>query len=110
MLTTALRLVLLSFALVAFAGAGASLAVIRFRRISEGDVDWGMTGVTLLLVCFGGLCTALGAGWAGVPAFGGVVAWVSYVFMARHIGLFEVDAGASAGPLLPTEEHRSSKQ
>lgn len=109
MVSLTLRLVLLSFAVIAFAGAGASLAVIRMRRVTDGDLDWGMAGVATLLVCFAALCTALGAGWAGVPALGGVAVWASYVFMAQHVGLFSVDAGQVETFVVHPEEHRSTQ-
>ncbi|MGH7476187.1 MAG: hypothetical protein ACRELD_07850 [Longimicrobiales bacterium] len=107
-MVTSLRLVLLGFALVAFAGAGSALAVIRFRRLSEGETDWGMAGVAMLLVTFAGLCTALGAGWIGLLAFGGVALWVSYLFMAQHIGLFRIEADAEVPDILHAEEPHSS--
>ncbi len=109
MMTLALRVVLLAFAIVAYAGSGSSLAVIRHRHLADGDVDWGMVGVATLLLTFGALCTALGVGWSGVLAFGGVALGASYVFMAQHIGLFRVDAGAAGARPDPVREPRQHR-
>ena len=109
MMTAALRLLLLGFALVAFGGGGASLAVVRSRRLSDGELDLGMVGVALLLISFGSLCTALGAGWSGVLAFGGAAIGGSYAFMAQHIGLFAVEVGDAPSSLVVTEEPRQPK-
>ncbi len=109
MITNALRFVLLSFALVAYAGAGASAAVIRQRWLADGETDWGLAGVASLLFTFAALCTALGAGWSGVLAFGGVALFTAYVSMARHIGLFEVEAGSADALAQPAEEPRQPK-
>lgn len=89
---TGLRVVLLVFALVGFAGAGASLAVSRYRQWTDGERDMGMLGVAAMLLVFGILCTAVAAGFAGVVAFGGVASWASYIMMAQHLGVFRVEA------------------
>ncbi|HEX6940925.1 MAG TPA: hypothetical protein VF158_16020 [Longimicrobiales bacterium] len=86
-----LQLVLLLFAVVGFGGAGASLAVARHRRLADGERDLGMLAVAAMLFVFGALCTVVGVGLAGVFAFGGVVVWASYVFMAQHMGLFRIE-------------------
>lgn len=99
-----LRLVLLVFATVGFAGAGASLAVSRFRLLNEGERDLGMLGVAAMLGIFGALCTSVGVGLIGVPAFGGVVMWAAYVFMAQHLGMFRVDVERFPPEEAPTEE------
>lgn len=110
MITLALRLVLMSFAVVAYAGTGSSLAVIRHRYLVEGEADWGMAGVALLLLTFAALCTALAVGWTGVLAFGGIVLLASYVFMAQHIGLFSVDVHPERPePTTPAREPRQPK-
>jgi hypothetical protein len=87
-----LQIVLLLFAVVGYGGAGASLAVARHRQVSEGERDFGMIAVAGMLLIFGALCTAVGVGLVGVFAFGGVVVWASYVFMAQHMGLFRIEA------------------
>lgn len=91
-MTTGLRFILLVFALVGFAGTGASLAIARQRQLSDGERDLGMVGVAAMLFVFGALCTSVGAGLSGVFAFGGVVLWASYVMTAERIGMFRVNA------------------
>lgn len=100
-MTIGLQLILLVFAFVAFGGAGASFAVARFRRFSEGERDLGMAGVAVMLLLFGALCTIVGVGLSGVLAFGSVVLLTGYVLMAQHIGLFRIE---SARPPRPEEE------
>lgn len=104
-MTYGLQLVLLIFATLGYAGAGASLAVSRQRRLAEGERDLGMLGVTAMLLLFATLCTVVSVGVAGVLAFGGVVLWVSYIFMAQRIGLFRIEAG---GP--PSTEEETSEE
>jgi len=106
MITLGLRLVLLLFALVGFGGAGASLAVARYRYMAEGERDLGMLGVAAMLLTFGALCTTVGVGWMGVPAFGGVVLWVSYVLMAGHLDLFRIETHPSERSTSEAEESR----
>jgi hypothetical protein len=100
----ALRLVLLVFAAVGFAGAGAALAITRQRFVSQRDHDLGMLAVAALLLIFGGLCTAVGGGYVGILAFGGVIVWTSYVATAQRVGLFHVHSGRLEEPAI--EEHR----
>jgi hypothetical protein len=104
-MTQGLRFVLLIFALVGFAGAGASLAVARYRKLADGERDLGMMGVAVMLFIFGALCTLIGAGFAGVFAFGGVVVWASYLFMAQRLGIFRIEAG---GP--PSAEEEATEE
>jgi threonine/homoserine efflux transporter RhtA len=91
MMTAGLQMVLLGFAMVGFAGTGASLAVAQGRRRLDGDRDAGMLGVAAMLFVFGSLCTVAGSGVLGVLAFGGVVLWVGYVVTAQRVGLFEIE-------------------
>ena len=100
-MTAGLQLILLAFALVAYGGAGASFAVARFRRFSEGERDLGMIGVAVMLFLFGALCTIVGVGLSGVLAFGGVILLTGYVLMAQHMGLFRIE---STPPPRPEEE------
>lgn len=93
MMTAGLQVVLLMFALVGFAGAGASLAVARKRQMSEGSYDAGMAGVAAMLLVFGALCTAVGSGLVGVLAFGGVTTWAGYVVTAQRVGVFRIETG-----------------
>ena len=90
-MTTGLRFILLMLALVGFAGTGSSLAIARHRFLSDGERDLGMLGVATMLFIFGSLCTAVGAGFSGIFAFGGVALWAAYVITAQRIGLFSVN-------------------
>ncbi|MBI4410825.1 MAG: hypothetical protein HY561_14035 [Gemmatimonadetes bacterium] len=92
-MTEGLRLVLLVFAVVGYGGAGASLAVCRYRDLAEGERDWGMFGVAGMLGVFGSLCTVVAAGILGLAAFGAVMLWAGYVLMAQHMGTFRIEAG-----------------
>jgi threonine/homoserine efflux transporter RhtA len=93
MMTAGLHLVLLMFALIGFAGAGASLAVARTRQVADGEHDTGMLGVAGMLFVFGTLCTVVGSGLVGVFAFGGVTLWAGYVVTAQRVGLFHIETG-----------------
>lgn len=92
-MTAGLHLVLLLFALIGFAGAGAALAVARSRQLADGEYDTGMLGVAGMLLGFGTLCTAVGSGLLGVLAFGGVLLWAGYVMTAQRVGLFRIETG-----------------
>ncbi|MFW6079756.1 MAG: hypothetical protein ACODAE_09050 [Gemmatimonadota bacterium] len=107
-MTVGLQIILLLFAVVGFGGTGASLAVARYRRLADGERDLGMWCVAAMLFLFGALCTGVGVGLSGILAFGGVVILVSYMFMARQMGMFEVDSGGDSPPTEtePTEESR----
>ncbi|MGQ0562625.1 MAG: hypothetical protein ACT443_12215, partial [Gemmatimonadota bacterium] len=83
----------LVFAAIAFAGAGVAHAVARARELAEGDLDIGMRAVCLLLIGFGGICTFVAVGFAGVLAFGSVIAWASYVVAAQRVGVFQLYSG-----------------
>lgn len=91
-MTQGLQLVLLALALFGYAGAGTSLAVARYRRLSDGERDLGMVGVAVMLLLFAALCTVVAVGLTGILAFGGVILWTGYIFMAQHLGLFRVEA------------------
>jgi len=93
MMTAGLHVVLLVFAVIGFAGAGASLAVARGRYVNDGEHDAGMLGVALMLFVFGALCTMVGSGLLGVVAFGGVMLWLGYVVAAQRVGLFHIETG-----------------
>jgi len=107
-MNTGLRIVLLTFALVGYVGAGAALAAARYRRVSEGERDVGMFGVALMLFCFGALCTAVGVGAGGILAVGLVFVWASYMVMAQHLGMFRVEVfrPAEYEPREPEESRR----
>jgi hypothetical protein len=87
-----LRIVLLVFALVGYAGAGASLAVARFRYLTDGERDAGLLGIAVMLFAFGALCTMAGSGLWGVLAFGGVAVGAAYLLTGQHIGMFRIEA------------------
>lgn len=90
-MTSGLRIVLVCFAVIGFTGAGASLAVARQRYVTDRESDLGMLAVSVMLLVFAALCTAVAAGTSGVLAFGGVVLWASYVVTAQRVGLFRVE-------------------
>ena len=83
-------LTLMLFASAGFAAAGLAFAVARARELAEAETDFGMRAVSLLLLAFGAVCTIVAVGLTGVFAFGGVIAWASYVFSAQRIGVFEI--------------------
>jgi hypothetical protein len=103
-----LEIVLLLFALVGYAGTGASLAVARYRSLDDGHMDFGMFGVALMLLTFGVICTTVAVGGHGILAVGGVAVWASYVTMARQIGLFSIEVGAPPEPSpMPPSQSRT---
>jgi hypothetical protein len=93
MIHTGLSLMLLLFALIGFAGAGAALAVARQRYVADLERDAGMLGVAAMLLAFAVLCAMVASGFMGVIAFGGVSTWVSYAVTAQRIGLFQIETG-----------------
>ncbi|HSH46633.1 MAG TPA: hypothetical protein VK966_12385 [Longimicrobiales bacterium] len=102
-----MRLILLLFALVGFAGAGAALAMARYRWNTEAERDLGLMGVTAMFLLFGTLCTLAASGLAGVLAFGGVVVGGSYLIMAQRIGLFSIEVRTAPPAERETTEHRT---
>ena len=95
---------LLIFAGVAFAGAGAALAIMRQRVAEQGERDIGLALVVTMLVLVGALCAILSAGFAAIFGFGGIVMWVAYVMTANRIGMFRVEVGATQTSW-PEEQH-----
>jgi hypothetical protein len=106
-MTVGLRVVLMLFAVVGFAGAGAALAVARQRLVTEEEHDLGMLAVSGMLFVFGALCTTVATGPLGIAAFGGVAVWTSYVATAQRVGLFAIQAGRLEEPAIE-EHHRRS--
>lgn len=101
------RLLLLLFALVGFAGAGSALAMARHRGRAAGERDIGLLGIAGMFILFGTLCTLAASGVFGVLAFGGVVVWASYLLTAQRVGLFTIEAHTATQPEPePTEHHR----
>lgn len=93
MMTAGLHVVLLTFAVVGFGGAGAALAVARGRHVRDGEYDAGMIGVAAMMLVFGSLCTMVGSGALGVVAFGGLMLWLGYVVTAQRVGIFRIETG-----------------
>ncbi len=88
---SAVKVILLVFAALGFAGAGAALAMGRVRELNEGHPDVGMRALAFALALFSGACTISAAGLMGVLAFGGVIAWCSYILCAQHVGVFRIE-------------------
>ena len=103
-----MRIVLLAFALIGFAGAGAALAVARYRFLGEGERDLGLGGIAAMFLLFGALCTLAGSGFFGVLAFGGVTVWASYLIMAQRLGLFSIESRPTrTAEREPHQHHRT---
>ena len=100
------RLLLLLFALVGFAGAGSALAMARHRGRTEGERDIGLLGIAGMFLTFGTLCTLAASGIFGVLAFGGVIVWASYLMTAQRVGLFSIEADTMVHPEPEPTEHR----
>ena len=101
---------LLLFALVGFAGAGAALAVARARFVAEGERDLGLAGIAVMFAIFGALCTLAASGLFGVLGFGGVAVWASYLLTAQQLGLFTIETHPAPPPppeREPTRHHRT---
>lgn len=93
-----MRFILLAFAMVGFAAAGAALAVTRNRLMGEGERDFGLGAIAAMFLLFGTLCTVAASGVFGVLAFGGVVTWASYLIMAQRLGLFSIETRPGPPP------------
>jgi len=100
-MTVGLAVILLAFALMAYGGAGACLAVAR-RRAAEEEPDLGVLGVAVLLLGLAVLCSAVLGGLAAVLAVGVPVTVALYLFSAQQIGLFRV--GRARVDAVPAEE------
>ena len=85
------KIALLVFAALGFAGTGAAVAVGRLRELQEGNPDLGMRGLAMVLGSFSAACTISATGFLGIIAFGAVVTWASYVFCAHRIGVFSIE-------------------
>lgn len=89
-------LMLMLFATVGFAGAGVAYAVARARELEEAESDIGMRAVSMLLLVFAAVCTFVALGLSAIFAFGGVIAWFSYVVSAQRVGVFWLQPSRSA--------------
>lgn len=85
------KIALMLLAGIGFAGVGGSLAVARLHQLQQGDADYGMRAIAVVLACFSAMCIVPVAGYLGVPAFGGVISWFSYVCSAQRIGVFRIE-------------------
>lgn len=103
-----IRLMLLVFALVGFAGAGAALAIVRYRLVTDGERDLGLNGIVLMFLTFGILCTMAASSLLGVVAFGGVTVWASYLLTARRLGLFRIEVRPPASAERETRQHHAT--
>jgi fatty acid desaturase len=99
-----MRFMLLVFAMVGFAAAGAALAVTRYRLLGDGERDPGLAAIAAMFLLFGTLCTIAASGIFGVLAFGGVVVWGSYVLMGQRLGLFSIETTPGPPPELEPSE------
>jgi hypothetical protein len=103
-----MRFMLLVFAMIGFAAAGAALAVTRARLLGEGERDPGLAAIGALFLLFATLCTLAASGVFGVLAFGGVTVWASYVLMGQRVGLFTIEA--QPGPATEVERSETLKR
>jgi hypothetical protein len=101
-----IRLMLLLFAAVGFAAAGAALAVARHRFLGDGEHDYGLAAIAFLLGLFATLSTVAAGGLAGILAFGAVIVWASYILTGQRLGLFTIETHAAPPPELETTEQR----
>lgn len=101
-----IRLMLLVFAMVGYAGAGAALAVGRHRLMAEGERDPGLAAIGLMFGAFGALCTIAASGFIGVLAFGGITVWGTYVYMGQRLGMFEIEVRSTRSTERETTPHR----
>ncbi len=85
------KIALLMFAALGFAGAGAALAIGRLHDMDSGETDVGMWALASVLALFSAICTITAAGFVGVVAYGGVIVWCSYVLWAQRVGVFRVE-------------------
>jgi hypothetical protein len=85
------KVALLMFAALGFIGAGAALAIGRLHDLDSGETDLGMRALACVLALFSAICTVSAAGYLGVAAFGGVIAWCSYVLWAQRVGVFRIE-------------------
>jgi formate hydrogenlyase subunit 3/multisubunit Na+/H+ antiporter MnhD subunit len=100
-----MRFMLLVFAMVGFAAAGAALAVTRHRLLGDGERDLGLAAIAAMFLLFGTLCTIAASGIFGVLAFGGVVTWGSYLLMGQRLGLFSIETRPGPPPELEPNEY-----
>jgi len=106
-MTVWLRIALLLIALATFAAGGAALGVVRMRHLHDGSTDWSMVSVAGALTVVGALCTSAATGLLGIPAFGGVTVWASYIFSAQRMGLFRVQTATFEEPTIEEPRHRA---
>lgn len=90
-------IMLLLFAVAGYGGGGAILAAVRHRFVNDGEKDFALVAMAGMLFGFGVICTLVGLSWAGVPALGGIVGFVSYAITAERLGLFVIEVAEQHG-------------
>jgi hypothetical protein len=89
-MSAAVLITLLLFGAIGSIAAGLAFALARARVVNEGEDDPRMRLVAQLLLLFGASCTYSAVGFAGVLAFGGVLAWFSYMLSAQQLEVFRI--------------------
>ncbi|MEN8375325.1 MAG: hypothetical protein ABFS34_07740 [Gemmatimonadota bacterium] len=92
MLTPGWRIFLVLFSGAFFAGAGAAVALGRFKSTIEETLDFSLLGAGMVFF-FASLLLVPSAGVLAVPAYGVVVAWVGYIVAAHRLELFRIETG-----------------
>ena len=92
MITPGWRIFLVLTSATFYVGAGASLALGRYRRQTTADLDFSALGAAVVSL-FASVLLIPAAGILAVPAFGAVVGWVGYLVAAQRLGLFSVETG-----------------
>lgn len=92
MITPGWQFVLILISGVFYAGAGAAVALGRFRARTEDVLDFSGLGAGVVFA-FASVLILPAAGWLAIPAFGAVVAWVAFVVSAQRLALFRIETG-----------------
>ncbi len=74
-----------------YVGAGAALALGRFRRQND-ELDFSALGAGVVFF-FASVLVIPAAGMLAIPAFGGVAAWLGYLVSAQRLELFRIETG-----------------
>lgn len=91
-MTPGWRLILVLMSGTFYAGAGAALALGRFRRQAEAELDFSALGAAVVFF-FASVLVIPAAGFLAIPAFGMVASWLGYVVSAQRLELFRVETG-----------------